>query len=122
MMLPGVAALAAHDARRLAAAEATGRRIVEMVHEDLRPSQILTEKSFENAIRAIGKSLGREAESGLRKLIPERLLFLSKIQEPLSPKNTLSSGSLKTLLGYATKSIQPPERPGLKYFLHQRGD
>lgn len=65
--------------------------------------------SFENAIRAIGKSLGREAENGLRKLIPERLLFLSKIQEPLSPKNTLSSGSLKTLLGYATKSIQPPE-------------
>lgn len=65
--------------------------------------------SFENAIRAIGKSLGREAESGLRKLIPERLLFLSKINEPLSPKNTLSANSLKSLLGHASKSIQPPE-------------
>jgi hypothetical protein len=65
--------------------------------------------SFENAIRSIGKSLGREAESGLRKLIPERLLFLSKIQEPLSPRNTLSSNSLKALLGHAIRSIQPPE-------------
>lgn len=53
MMLPGVAALAAHDSRRLVAAEATGRRIVEMVHADLRPSKILTEQSFENAIRLL---------------------------------------------------------------------
>ncbi len=30
----------------------TGRRIVEMVHEDLRPSKILTRKAFENAIVA----------------------------------------------------------------------
>ena len=53
MMLPGVAALPAQDARRLTAAEATGRRIVQMVHEDLRPSQILTPQAFENAIRAL---------------------------------------------------------------------
>lgn len=75
IMLPGVAALAAHDARRLAAAEATGRRIVEMVHEDLRPSKILTEQSFENAIRllmALGGSTNAVvhllAMSGRRKL------------------------------------------------------
>ena len=53
MMLPGVASLPAADSRRLIAAEATGRRIVEMVREDLRPTKILTVAAFDNAIRAL---------------------------------------------------------------------
>jgi dihydroxy-acid dehydratase len=59
MTLPGNAAIPAPDARRLALAEATGRRIVAMVEEDLRPSRVLTREAFENAIRvdmAIGGS------------------------------------------------------------------
>src|SRR5690606_7717899 len=47
------ASIPATDARRLVAAEVTGRRIVEMVHEDLRPSHILTAEAFDNAIRAL---------------------------------------------------------------------
>jgi L-arabonate dehydrase len=53
MMLPGVSSLPATDSRRLVAAEATGRRIVEMVREDLRPAQILTPAAFDNAIRLL---------------------------------------------------------------------
>jgi dihydroxy-acid dehydratase len=53
MMLPGTSAIPATDARRVAAAEASGRRIVELVHEDLRPSQILTSAAFDNAIRTL---------------------------------------------------------------------
>jgi dihydroxy-acid dehydratase len=53
MMLPGTASIPATDARRIQAATATGRRIVRMVHEDLRPSKILTEAAFDNAIRAL---------------------------------------------------------------------
>ncbi|MGH7089364.1 MAG: dihydroxy-acid dehydratase, partial [Stellaceae bacterium] len=53
IMLPGAASIPAPDSRRLAAAEDTGRRIVEMVHEDLRPSHILTSAAFENAIRVL---------------------------------------------------------------------
>ncbi len=59
MMLPGGAAIPAVDARRYQFAEASGRRAVEMVLEDLTPSRILTKESFENAIRtdmAIGGS------------------------------------------------------------------
>lgn len=59
MQLPGCAAIPAVDSRRYAIAQKAGQRIVEMVHEDLRMSQILTRKSFENAIRvttAIGGS------------------------------------------------------------------
>ncbi len=53
MMLPGTASIPATDARRMQAATATGRRIVQMVHEDLRPSRILTTSAFDNAIRAL---------------------------------------------------------------------
>ncbi len=57
--LPQNAATPAVDSRRYVLAHMAGRRIVEMVHEDLRLSQILTRKAFENAIRvnaAIGGS------------------------------------------------------------------
>ncbi len=53
MMLPGISSLPATDARRLTAAEATGRRIVDMVLEDLRPTDILTPLAFDNAIRLL---------------------------------------------------------------------
>ncbi|NNF72095.1 MAG: dihydroxy-acid dehydratase [Rhodobacteraceae bacterium] len=52
MALPTNAALPAVDARRTALAHHTGRRIVEMVEEDLKPSDILTKNAFENAILA----------------------------------------------------------------------
>ncbi len=52
MSLPTNAALPAVDARRMALAHLTGKRIVEMVEEDLKPSDILTKQAFENAILA----------------------------------------------------------------------
>jgi L-arabonate dehydrase len=57
--LPENAAIPAVDARRARLAQHTGRRIVEMVKEDLRLSKILTRTAFENAIKvnaAIGGS------------------------------------------------------------------
>ncbi len=51
--LPTNAAIPAVDSRRYALAHQAGRRIVEMVHEDLRMSRILTRKAFENAVRAV---------------------------------------------------------------------
>jgi len=59
MSLPENAAIPAADTRRNRLAQMTGRRIVEMVKEDLRMSKILTREAFENAIRtnaAIGGS------------------------------------------------------------------
>ncbi|MBG0839984.1 IlvD/Edd family dehydratase [Ectopseudomonas toyotomiensis] len=57
--LPHNAAIPAVDSRRYVLAHLSGMRIVEMVHEDLRLSKILTREAFENAIRlnaAIGGS------------------------------------------------------------------
>ena len=53
--LPGNAAIPAVDARRNVLARMAGRRIVEMVHEDLRLSKILTREAFENAIRTLAR-------------------------------------------------------------------
>lgn len=52
MSLPTNAALPAVDARRMALAHLTGKRIVEMVDEDLKPSDVMTKEAFENAILA----------------------------------------------------------------------
>jgi dihydroxy-acid dehydratase len=59
MGLPHNAAIPAPDSRRDVLAQQAGRRIVEMVKEDLRISKILTRQAFENAIRvnaAVGGS------------------------------------------------------------------
>jgi len=59
MTLPGAAAIPAAYRDRMQCAYWTGKRIVEMVWEDLRPSKILTREAFENTIRvnsAIGGS------------------------------------------------------------------
>jgi dihydroxy-acid dehydratase len=52
MSLPTNGALPAVDARRTALAHLTGKRIVEMVEEDLTMSKVLTKANFENAILA----------------------------------------------------------------------
>ena len=52
--LPTNAAIPAADSRRNALAHMAGRRIVEMVREDLRMSKILTRQAFENAVRTNG--------------------------------------------------------------------
>ncbi|MCB1502008.1 MAG: dihydroxy-acid dehydratase, partial [Bauldia sp.] len=52
MGLPGNAAIPAVDSRRAVLAQMAGRRIVEMVREDLTISKVLTRPAFENAIRA----------------------------------------------------------------------
>jgi dihydroxy-acid dehydratase len=59
MQLPGSAAIPAPYRERGQISYDTGRRIVEMVHEDLKPSDIMTREAFDNAIvvnTAIGGS------------------------------------------------------------------
>lgn len=59
MSLPGCSAIPAPFRERMAMAYQTGKRCVEMVYEDLKPSDILTREAFENAIKvnsAIGGS------------------------------------------------------------------
>ena len=50
MALPGNGATPASDSRRLQLAQAAGRQIVRLVERDIRPSQILSARAFDNAI------------------------------------------------------------------------
>lgn len=54
MALSGNAAIPAVDSRRRVMAQMSGRRIVQMVKDDLKPSDIMTRPAFENAIRVNG--------------------------------------------------------------------
>lgn len=59
LTLPGAAAIPAVDSRKKVLAHLSGRRIVEMVKEDMKLSKILTRQAFENAIKvnaAVGGS------------------------------------------------------------------
>ena len=53
MALPGTAAIPAVHADRLRAAEASGRRAAEMTQSPIRPSDVITERSVENALRVL---------------------------------------------------------------------
>ncbi len=53
LSLPNNASIPAADARRKVLSQLSGRRIVEMVKEELTMSKILTRKAFENAIMSL---------------------------------------------------------------------
>jgi dihydroxy-acid dehydratase len=53
LTLPGFSSIPAVDSRHAQYASLTGKRIVEMVFEDLKPSDLLTDKSFDNAITTV---------------------------------------------------------------------
>ena len=53
LTLPGVSSIPAADSNHSRMATHSGRRIVEMVWDDLKPGDILTEKAFENAITCV---------------------------------------------------------------------
>jgi dihydroxy-acid dehydratase len=76
--LPHNAAIPAVDSRRRVIAHLAGRRIVEMVHEDLKISKILTRKAFENAIRVNG------AVGGSTNAVIHLLAIAGRIGVPLT--------------------------------------
>src|SRR5688500_17006649 len=53
LTLPGASSIPAPDSRHAQMATLTGKRIVDMVWEDLKPSDILTAQSFDNAVTAV---------------------------------------------------------------------
>lgn len=63
--------------------------------------------SFFNAVQAIGKSSGREAEHALKGLHPERLVFLANIQAPLKAKAKFTTNEFSRMLAAIEQSIAP---------------
>ena len=76
--LPQNAAIPASDSRRLTLCQIAGRRIVQMVHEDLRMSKILTREAFENAVRVNG------AVGGSTNAVIHSIAIAGRAEVPLS--------------------------------------
>ncbi len=76
--LPGNAAFPAVDGRRNVLAREAGRRIVQMVKDDVRISQILTREAFENAIRTLA------AIGGSTNAVIHLLAIAGRLGVPLS--------------------------------------
>lgn len=64
--------------------------------------------SFFNAVQAIGKANGREAEHALKRLHPDRLIFLANIQSQLPEKAKFTRKQFSRMLDAIQASIQPP--------------
>ncbi|QHS58359.1 IlvD/Edd family dehydratase [Chitinophaga agri] len=92
LTLPGAAAIPAVDARKKLLAQLSGRRIVEMVKEDLKLSRILTRNAFENAI-VINAAIG-----GSTNFIIHLLAIAGRIGVPLSLDDFDTTGSRIPLL------------------------
>jgi dihydroxyacid dehydratase/phosphogluconate dehydratase len=76
--LPNGGVIPAVDSRRFVLAHLSGRRIVEMVREDIKLSQILTREAFENAIR-VNAALG-----GSTNAVIHLLAIAGRVGVPLS--------------------------------------
>lgn len=92
LCLPTNAALPAVDARRKALAHLTGKRIVEMVEEDLRLSQVLTKASLENAI------IANAAVGGSTNAVVHLLALAGRAEIDLSLKDFEIGGEIPLLV------------------------
>lgn len=92
LTLPGASAIPAVDSRKKLMAQLSGRRIVEMVEEDLKLSDILTRKAFENAI-VVNAAVG-----GSTNLIVHLLAIAGRIGVPLDLEDFDDIGSKIPLL------------------------
>ncbi|MCS3797624.1 IlvD/Edd family dehydratase [Niastella sp. OAS944] len=92
LTLPGAAAIPAVDARKKVMAQLSGRRIVEMVKEDLKLSRILNRSAFENAI-VVNSAIG-----GSSNFIIHLLAIAGRIGVPLTLEDFDSIGSKVPLL------------------------
>nr|WP_288933729.1 IlvD/Edd family dehydratase [uncultured Allomuricauda sp.] len=92
LTLPGASAIPAVDARKKVMAQLSGRKIVEMVNQDLKLSKILTREAFENAI-VVNAAVG-----GSTNLIVHLLAIAGRIGVPLKLEDFDEIGSKIPLL------------------------
>ena len=92
LTLPGAAAIPAVDSRKKVMAQLSGRRIVEMVKEDLKLSKVLTKEAFENSI------IVNAAVGGSTNFIIHLLAIAGRIGVPLKLEDFDNIGSKIPLL------------------------
>ena len=104
MTLPGMASIPAVDSAHYRMAAATGRRVVDMVWEDLTPDKILTREAFEDAVATV-LALGGSTNA---------LIHLIAMVEPPSDSTVATASSnasrVKILSGVRSSQAMPTMR------------
>ncbi|MGI3185971.1 IlvD/Edd family dehydratase [Nioella aestuarii] len=120
MCLPTNAALPAVDSRRMALAHLTGKRIVEMVDEDIKPSDVLTREAFENAI------LANAAVGGSTNAVVHLLAIAGRVGVDLTLKDFELGGDIPLLVNCMPSGKYLMEdfcyAGGMPVVLHELGD
>lgn len=111
LTLPGNAAIPAADSRRKVLAQLSGRRIVDMVQEEMNISQILTREAFENAIK-INAAIG-----GSTNFVLHLLAIAGRMEIPLSLDDFDALGSRIPLLA----NLQPSGEYFMEDFYYAGG-
>ncbi len=111
LTLPENAAIPAADSRRKVLAHLSGRRIVQMVREDLRMSDILVRKAFENAIK-VNAAIG-----GSTNLVIHLLAIAGRMGVPLSIEDFDRLSADVPLLG----NLQPSGKYFMEDFYYAGG-
>ena len=111
LALPGNAAIPAADARRRVLAQLSGRRIVDMVKEDLKISKVLTRHAFENAIK-INAAIG-----GSTNFVLHLLAIAGRVEVPLTIDDFDQLGSHIPLLA----NLQPSGEYFMEDFYYAGG-
>ncbi len=111
LSLPENAAIPAADSRRKVLAQLSGRRIVEMVNQDICLSQILTRKAFENAIM-LNAAIG-----GSTNFVVHLLAIAGRMEVPLELKDFDRLGSQIPLLA----NLQPSGKYFMEDFYYAGG-
>ena len=124
--LPHNAAIPAVDSRRHVLAHMSGQRIVEMVHDDLRLSRILTRAAFENAMLVL-KNCGPRgypgmAEVGNMGLPPKRLAQGVTDRVRISDARMSDARMSGTAYGTGVLQVSPEARAGGPLAVVQEGD
>ncbi|NND05130.1 MAG: dihydroxy-acid dehydratase [Saprospiraceae bacterium] len=111
LSLPGNAAIPAADSRRKVIAQLSGRRIVDMVHEELDIGKILTREAFENAI-VVNAAIG-----GSTNFVLHLLAIAGRMEVPLTLDDFDNLGSPIPLLA----NLQPSGKYYMEDFYYAGG-
>lgn len=111
MSLPTNAAIPAVDSRRKVLAQMTGRRIVDMVSEDIKVSDVLTREAFENAI------VVNAATGGSSNFVVHLLAIAGRVGIDLDLKDFDKIGSTVPLL----TNLQPAGEHYMEDFYYAGG-
>ncbi len=114
MSLPGCAAIPAPHRERAWMAYETGRRIVGMVHENLRPSDIMTQHAFENAVVAAA-ALGASSNCPIHMVAIARHMGVEPLAGGLAApgRRHPAAGGLPARRALPGRSV-PPRRRGAR--------